>query len=407
MFPLHETTQRRVCRVLFILCCVMPTLATLGWIAYFYRPWRQADWQQNLAEQLHVNATVQCIAKPKPGITSIGQVGLADLRSQQKLGQLNELTLENKGSASLLKAKQLMIQSKQLTKTIEALATWISSSPSQSLSMECEEVLIVDGDSVLTTWNNFRMTNSLQAGRTNLQFKTESATSPVMMLVEHQSKQGTPTINLLVDTKDASLPAWLLDTMLFGNTSHDSKSQFIGKIHVAWSPEQTEGTLSGKIEAIDLGQWLASSIGHRLESESTLQLDKVTWRDGEITSAQGKLDCQAGSVSNSLVNAAVLYWKCGTTLDNTALNDPNALLQFDQLAIRFQLNETSIKILGDCSPGCLLRGQNGPLLMEPQKLLPAVSLVQLLGIPKEGCWLPGTKEAHNMARRLSLPSGKK
>ncbi len=86
MFSLHESTQRRVSRVVFVACAILPTLATLIFVAYVHRPWREADWQRSLSQRLHVRVAVDEVASPQPGVTRLHDVWLADLRSERPLG---------------------------------------------------------------------------------------------------------------------------------------------------------------------------------------------------------------------------------------------------------------------------------------------------------------------------------
>ena len=97
MFSLHETTQRRVCRVVFVVFAVAPMLLSLAWIAYSQRPWREADWRRTLSQQLHVRAAVEHIASPRPGVVRLKNVRLADLRSGLPFWSLGAIRAQWRG----------------------------------------------------------------------------------------------------------------------------------------------------------------------------------------------------------------------------------------------------------------------------------------------------------------------
>ena len=415
MFPLHETTQRHVCRVLFVVCCALPMLLTLGWIAHFYRPWRLDDWQRGLTEKLHVLATVDQVASPRPGVTTLRNVRIADLRSKRSLGRLGELRCQWRGGRLVLRADLLELEAGRLPNLAEALATWFAASEFVPVDLEVDRLVLVGGISAGTTWRNLRLsshTHIAQRQRIDLQVEPALKDFPgdlpedatVRLVVDYQPRTTGATIHATLDTQQGSLPAWLLAHLIPGGMHRSPAAVFKGNAQVEWQAEHTRGTLQGRFAAIDLASWLGSTTPNRLQGSATLQLRNLVWQDARVTLAEGELQADRGTANPHLLSASNKWLDCplSPALHSRLVRNSTQLVPFDQLALKFRLDSAGIQITGQSVPGCVLAHEGEQLLLEPPSPLPVARLVQLLHLPVAG-WLPDTEEAHEMAGRLPLP----
>ena len=411
MFPLHETTQRRVCRVLFIVCCVLPTLLTVGWIAHFYRPWRLSDWQQMLTQQLHLHATVSGIASPQPGVTTLTGVQLSDLRSDKSLGRIGQLHSQWQDSRLSLHADLLEIEVLQLPQVAEALATWLSTSESVPLDVQIDRVVFLGGPFASATWKNLRLTSAAagdRGKRVTLKVDPAAAGLPVQLVVEHQGGPAGPSLQAELDTLESSFPAWLLADLIPGGVHRSPAANFAGKVQFKWLARQMQGTLQGQFSEVDLAQWLGSATPHRLQGIATLKLKKLVWQGRRIQLAEGQLQATRGATNRSLLAATNKLLECPTTpkfermIAGRNESGSDELVPFDQLGFSFRLDSTGLGITSQSPSGCLLSHQGEQLMQVPPSSLPVTRLVRLLYLPVAG-WLPDTQEAHNMASELPLP----
>ncbi|MCG8448412.1 MAG: hypothetical protein MI725_02375 [Pirellulales bacterium] len=409
MLSLHETAQRRLCRLLFLVCCVLPTLLTLGWIAHFYRPWRLSDWQQTLSQRLHVRTTAGHISSPRPGVTILTNVRLADLRSEEALGGLDKVQAVWQNSRLSLHAKNLEIEAQQLPQAAEALATWLSVAEFVPVTLEVDRVDFVSQANSQDVWKNFRLTSERQAEQTKritLQFEPGIATSSARLILEHQQGVNGPVIHAELDTQQSSLPVRLLADLVPGGVHRSRNATFTGNTQIEWDTQQVRGTLQGRFARVDLAQWLRSSTPHRLQGAAALEIENLVWQDERIQLVEGRLQANDGAANSSLLEAASALLHCAKTqaLERSLTNRSGELVTFDQLAFAFRVDHTGLRITGRSMPGCLLAHQGEPLLLEPPSKLPVTRLVRLLYLPVAG-WLPDTHEAHEMAGGLPLPSG--
>ena len=406
MFSLHETTQRRVCRVLFVVCCVVPTLLTLGWIAYYYRPWRLSDWQQTLSQQLHLRATVDQASSPRPGLTILKNVHLAHLRTEDTLGRLDELECRWHNSRLLLRAKLLEIEVAQLPQVANAMATWMSGATWLPIDVEVEQIVFLGGPFESAIWQNLRLTgesSTEQQRHMILQVDTAETDSPLQLVLQ---RSGTSILAAL-DTQQTSLPVWLLTDLVPGGLHRSPAASFSGNMQIEWHSQQQKGNLQGQFDQIELAEWLSATTPLRqLIGKATLQLSRYAWQGKRIQLAAGELQAGSGTANRAFLAAASYadHLKCVPTqaLHDILTGSSVELQPFDQLIVNFQLDHTGLTLKGQNSTGILLTQRGEPLLLEPPQKLPLAHLVLMFHLPAIG-WLPDTQAAHNMASELPLP----
>lgn len=423
MFSFHETTQRRVCRTAFVAGCVLPTLCAVVWTAFLHRPWRENDWQQTLREQLHVQATVGEVSSPYPGVTQLRDVQFADLRTERLLGSIGELRIE--GWKSLLVADRIEISAAQLPEFAIAIATWVSSEELPALQLQAEAVRFVGPDGESFEVKNVRL-RSLVNGNAHKQIELHAepsglgqggTSSTIQLVVEHHAGQAEPTVYATLDTQQANLPAWLLADLVPGMKGCSS-AQFTGQLEIESMPQTVGGSMRGRLDEIDLEQWVDSSGIHRLQATASLELNSLRWRDDRIELVQGYLRARDGSVSLSLIDkfTELLFCVPSASLEKTKSNFADEMIAFDELACGFRINDEGISISGLCDTAenvdrseCLLVKDGQPLLLQPRSpVLPVACLVQTLLLPETSVsWLPATQEANSMGDVLPLPHGKR
>ena len=413
MFSLHEITQRRVCRVVFVLGAVAPTLLTLAWATHSLRPWREADWQRTLSERLHVRGTIEQVSAPRPGMFQLKNVRLSDLRSERPLATLDIVRGQWKDSRPTLFADELRIEAESFSALAGTLATWLSAVDLPAVELQAER-LTIEGRS--------RQTFSLQKLHVRSQRRTDQTEQvamqavwpaegqggggvPLRLVVRQRGLQTTATLH----TDLAPLPSWLLADLLPSVARCDGAS-FSGSVRLESGFQLSSGSLRGQLIGLTLKDWLGPDSPHPVRGKARLELEQLSWHGDRVVEAHGNLRATQGAVGHSLLIEAVnrLYCVAGPTV----VLDPSSLgkLQpFDTLACEFHINRAGITLAGKCASsdatsGCLLVADGRTLLLEPSySSLPVAQLVQVLS-KAASSWLPASREAHNMAGKLPLPS---
>ena len=414
---MHESTQRRVCRVAFVIFCLVPTVLSVTWIAWFRRPWRENDWQRAISQQLHVRAKIEDILNPRPGVTRLLGVQLADLRNKNSLASLDSALLERRQGKLTLSAQLTEVRAKQLPLLTQSISTWLSSGNSSLVELCIDRLHIVGEQGNLWELRNVLISNSPSAAQPRMlrlfadttSFDTETA-SLQLLLADSNTEKGS-RIHATLDATRARIPAWVLGDLIPGVSSCPMAS-FTGLVRIQSDFSKLTGTLRGQLSEVDLQAWAESATPHRLEGTAHLELDNFSWQDGRVEVAQGNLRVRRGKVSHSLLTelAKRLFCVPGTGMRSANLSNEDQLQTFDELACGYSINNLGISLRGQCSSvawkptGCLLAFNGDELLSEPgYSNIPLAQLVQVFSMPSKS-WLPATREAAELADSLPLPT---
>lgn len=414
MFSLHESTQRRVCRVAFVVCAVLPTVVTFLFVAHALRPWREADWQRTLSQQLHVRVAVDEVTSPQPGITRLKDVRLADLRSERPLGSLDEVRSQWRRSQLTLCVEELRIEVGQLPTVAAALATWMATDSLPDVELQADRLTFVDDSQRSVVFRNVRLHAESKGARTGrLAILVESSGTgqgtTLRLLVE---RSDASTVAML-DTGEARLPAWLLLDLL-PSLRRCVEATFAGSLRLESDARNVGGSLRGRFDDVALDRWIGPDTMHRVQGTASVDLDQLRWRTDRVETASGKLRAGRGALSRSLLADAVkrLFFVPDSQLGNLEAAAGDEMQPFDELACSFQMTDAGLTIGGQChaggegAPGCVLAISGRPLLLESRYAnLPVAQLVQVMSQPAAS-WLPASQEAHDMAGKLPLPSSR-
>lgn len=410
MFSLHESTQRRVCRVVFVIFALIPAVVTLAWIAYALRPWREADWKRTLSQQLHVRGTVEHATSPRPGITLLKHVRLADLRTNRPLGEFGEIRAQWRGQQLMLVADELRIEAGSFPKLATTLATWMSATELPAVDLQARQLTIL-GTSGQTLPLLQARVQCLQQERLMIRAtlppkKLGGTAHTLQLVVRQRGDQTTATF----DTSSARVPSWLLADLL-PTVSRCAEGTLSGSLQLEGDAQQVRGSLQGRLENLSISSWIGPDSAHRVEGTVRVELDELTWQNDRVVTAQGSLYAGEGAISHSLLFDAIKRFYCVPgPLAGLKSNSQERMQAFDEMACGFRVSSEGITVKGKCdslveaAPGCMLAIDGRPLLMEPAYAnLPVAQLVQVLSQPASS-WLPASQEAHSMAGKLPLPS---
>ena len=418
MFSLHETTQRRVCRVAFVAFCLLPTLWTLGWIAHFYRPWRYDDWQRGLAEHFHVQAKVEGIESPRPGITKLARLQIADLRTQRPLGTIEKLKIENQGNSLALGAVRIEIPVAQVQEFLKTIETCCNASEIPPLKFHAQQLIVVGPQGEIFKFANLRMHGQTSAAG-NKQFRllaevTRDATpTTVELLVNEQAIESKTELAVQFDTKQSQLPVWMVAKLIPG-MSRCTSANFAGKGTTYLSPAGSRGQLQGEVSKINLSQWVGPFSAERVQGMGTLHITDYLWQKNGVAQIKGQLQFGPGRITSDAMNLLVQRMNCQPLPQgaNKASEPAEGWYKFDELRCGFEITPHGIKVVGACNTqpdvaGCIMALNGQPLLLQP--IRPEISLgglaQVLLPLPKiNSRWMQLSREAIEMMRNLPVPS---
>ena len=142
--------------------------------------------------------------------------------------------------------------------------------------------------------------------------------------------------------------------------------RFAGRAWAEQSSDGWNGGLTGQFQAVALDQ-VIEPFPHKLSGTAEVVLDHLEFRGGRLYEAAGIVDCGGGVVSRPLLTRLADAYRCEKSprLEQAE----SALIEFERLAVRFELGDEGLQLRGLCSdgtPGVLITDRRGPLVMEAE-----------------------------------------
>ena len=111
--PMREVTQRRIVRCAFLLLCLTPVLATLGWSVVWALPTHTRRIERQIRRQIGVSVSIGLSEHPRPQQLRLSDLQLRDPETDRPLGRINQLTLQHSENTTKLEVDELILVSDQ------------------------------------------------------------------------------------------------------------------------------------------------------------------------------------------------------------------------------------------------------------------------------------------------------
>lgn len=398
MFSVHERIQRRVCRIAFVACCAVPTLATLMWVLYFHRPWQERDWQRTFEQSLHVRADLMQVSAPRPWERTLNDLRLTDLSTAAALLKIKQLHI---GPGQVLSTDELQLDSRQITPLASAINIWLCGEEFAVTSLHAEQVLITDGvRNSCQLREAVAQSQILPTGerRLALQGMLGESNKPVRLVID---RRNDGSWQVMLDVQQTKLPTWLMANLVPGAGRWEGAA-FNGAVQWQCQADEVVGSFRGHVAPIDVQKWVGEHSSLKLAAQAELQFENFNWRGERIELAQGTLKTSAGTVSPAILVELKKGLFC--VVKNESVLASQEPVKFDQFACHFRLDAAGLSASGNCplEKDCLVVADSKPLVMQPAySNLPLSRFVRLF-CPLQGEWLPATAEAVELADRLPL-----
>jgi hypothetical protein len=277
---LSDNQRRLICRLVFLLGCFAPTLGIVYWI--FHRP-TAADWARNIKAELGVDASIDSVETPWPGVTILRGVRLFDPEAG-RLFEATELGIEftNKENRVIIN-QNLALTNSGLTKLVQM----INEHPIRRHVADRPWQVYLNG---LTTI--YDKSNSFQTGQPlmhtatfeqthielrpldygthlHVRFQLADASTPPEIsqtsfpkpIIEakfarsHPNATGNSELFFGLETKGISLPCWLIGDLMPELKDLGSECRFEGSL--AWFPQAVhpQGCIKGRFTQIDQSRY--------------------------------------------------------------------------------------------------------------------------------------------------------
>lgn len=408
---MHESTQRLLCRVAFLLGCVLPTLGTLSWIAYRQSSWSVAAVETQLSETIGLKCRVTRYYNPKPTKWIFEDLRLE--RAGTDAITLPVLQAELIDGQWQLAADEATVDWNSKDRLWETLqeAILLRRSAGHPLQLNVGEVRITGRE--LPPLRHLSVTHKADAqpalvGQAVVVGETTDSPAP------HSTSR--PAIHLALDTSSPQLRLQVgsqegIATRHLGQVLPQLADLGDNTYFQGWMTFQlgTPGAnvgpnveVRGNLRRFDLETALASRFRQHGAGQADLYLESVLIRDGVLHQAHGVLASRNGQVSTRLIDRAVQHLQ----LRLVPIARDRDLVAFHELAVGFRLDRGRMTLTGLCEnmpQGTMLAGLDQPLLLESlTTILPATNLASVFHEPHVGS-VPASQPSIDMSRWLAVP----
>ncbi|REK30206.1 MAG: hypothetical protein DWQ42_02180 [Planctomycetota bacterium] len=374
MLPLHERTQRYLCRGAFLALCLLPTLAVAGWCASLGLTDRAAAVARRLSKVSGLEVRVASAVESLPGLVELHEVSFRDPASHASLGESPWVRIASRGETITVKVRQLRVAREALAVVWQLLEDGlapVAGETSDDLRVEIDRIVVAGGESEsrpeeIPALRSVvgRLRPSALGREMTLSFTVDAdvAAEPIRLQCVRHDKDTGPQWRWRLLTGAAALPTALVEGVVPVARHFGPSCRLRGSLVFVQAREATWGEFSGTLEDIDLEPLAAAaSLGH-IDGTARLEVERVKFRGATLDEFRGSLFAGPGQVDSSLLRRLDLLLSRRVRSSFRAAGGP---VDYEQLAARFELTPDGWRCEGICDDavdGALIVGRNELLL---------------------------------------------
>ncbi len=408
MFPLHQTTRRRICRSGFVLLCAVPLALVLLWATWLARPEHRDGVARELGQRLGMSVKLSAVRHPRPMVTLLEGLELSDPETGAHLARLRMVEIDSSGGILLIAGYQPEIELGDGAAWRDLLAREMRRpyDGSGGVRLNCGELTLhMPGGAQTLTDVRCELEIKETGSEATCSFQSASTpgAEPATLRVVRNRQTSPPTSGFDLETGAATLPCGLLAAAWPPAGGLGPQCRFRGSFSATEDTQGWTGQLVGRLLDIELNELVGGRFAHKLSGRGDLAIERLRFHSGRIEQAAGVLTAGPGLVSRSLIKAA---GDCLGLVPDGEIKTLGSSVPYEQLATAFALDEHGLAVRGQCgdpAPGAMLRDRTGALLLEPQKASqPVVNLVRML-VPDQPLQVPLAPEIEHLAHVLPVP----
>ena len=399
---MHERTQRSLTRLVFVLCCALPTFLTLLVILIQMTSWyhqRCMDAiERTLTQATGLVVQIDDYQVISPSSTRLKQVRLLDPETGVEVAKVRQVDWMDEEGKTSIRMQQPEVQAASLRLAWRMIHDRFLCRPEnlhQTTRFAANDLTIHSRTSPLTLRDVDAWIEPDSASGHGIQASIEAvlATStpssadnqtPIQVTLRRRRDGEIPTTTWSVQTGDTALPCAAIADYLPGHwTDLGSEATFSGAMAGVITTEDWQIDLSGaSLHHLSLDR-IFQQQAHRLSGTATLKLERCRLHPSQkVVDISGSIHANDGLIGRSLLHATRQH--LGFSL---GLPEGDEDIAYDSLAMRFSLNGPRMRLDGICRQeigyksvqvGVVLGIGGVPLAQTPNTDLQAIRLMSVL-----------------------------
>ncbi len=416
---MHERTQRALARLMFVLCCALPTLVTLGIILVTWTPWyhhrSRIALESRLGEEMGLVVRIADFARLSPYALTLSGVELSEPETGRPIAQVRLAEWATSGGRSALRLSQPQVQSEQLSAFWALVHDRFLCQPQRTrepMRVHVDDLTIASRHGQPMSFRRVHIQLQPQARGVRLAVEAVQAhapdDAPITLQLFRDRAGDTPATKWSLQTGAAALPCSALADFspLIQHLGPDA--EFSGNLEWELSADKWQLNLHGShFRKLDLSR-MFETLPHRLTGLADVDFNRGFIQPGKRIDVDGALVARDGNIGGSLVRAAHQWLQFEVAQD--AISQHN--LPYDRLALHFSLNGAQLFLTGQCAgepgyesapPGVALCADGRALARSMGQLLPSANLATAVA-PEHSVQVPLSQQTASMLNLLLLPS---
>ncbi|MEM9185617.1 MAG: hypothetical protein AAGB00_03890 [Planctomycetota bacterium] len=402
--------RRTVCRALFLLLCLAPTLAVGGWTVFRELPGADTQRLVALGDCLGLLVSADAVATPRPSVVRLRGVRLSDPELGDGLARCGSIETRPGDGGLFARIDTLRIDAERLPRLAASFEQRLRGNANGGFEVWCDRLIVADGGAE-QVWRRVKFVLDRPGGdrgqRLFLQATGTNASEPLCLTVTRNRQIEPPTTRVTLQTGGEGVPAdWLGQLCPLGSAA-GSDSRFVGQLALTVA-KPVSGTLAGSWHGVNPAPLIglpASTLG--LARGASIDIKRLCWTGEMIEELRATVEAGPGAADRSVVFAAhrQLGLPAGSQLHEDWQAVTGTPIAFDRLAFSVALDATGLRVRGatiadhSAMPSVLSRGPS-TLLYEPtEQRLPLASLVRFVA-PPDAPLRPTSQAVDALARWL-------
>jgi hypothetical protein len=367
-FRLHESTQRQLCRLAFVLFALLPVICVLAYSAIRLTPWYQqrqlVQWQQRISNNLGVDCRFRSIEFPSPDhFRAYDFLCLHPETGKEilKVGQVDAAMDRSGWTVNLLRSE---LNGQQLQSAIQVVHDWFLCRPQKSaslLKLNVPDLAVFDGLKTTQFQNveiGLRPTETTTAAYIHFSIDGQRFADQAKLIVERHHAIELPTTYWRLESRDIAIPCNVVAARFPMLSALGNDASFRGAMAWAQNDKHDFARINGNFEAVDM-RTLTMSIGSPIRGTARLSIANAEILDSKLRKVSGAL-----AMSSSGQEQIDVAWlkRTGTALsllgDQSIWESEEKTAMLHSLDVRFELDHEGLSLSGLRDP----RQQDWPMI---------------------------------------------
>jgi hypothetical protein len=400
---MHERNRKRLCRLLLVTCCALPTLFTLGLVTYRSTPWyRQAriSWaEQRFLEQFGLKLSIDRIEDVAPGVLSFYGVVAIDPETGMEVGKAERVSCLPGESPLRVSVQKLSLRSFTLGKLGRVFHERLMSRTDLTIHATARSLSVyrIAGGGYEFRNAGLRLEHCQDLTTLEIQWENQGPrkNAPLWASIVRDRSQAVPLTRVELNCEKDHLPCGVFSECLEDLQRLGNGARFSG--HLAFQDRGGAWSFARSSECtfqdIDL-----SGVRSGMTGIASLNLRELAF-DQQLRRLAGTLSLeQGGTIATELLERGEVI--LGLQIDNQARSRAanEGTMHVGKLKLEFAMDERALalNLYGQSASGDLI-------LSRAAGNLPLINIARMIA-PKDSVEVPFTAETARIIRLLPFPA---